>query len=201
MLLDLAVGLLNSRPPGIQPGDFQQRRWQRPGMPHHSVLLTLAEIGNQIFRALFRQLHQIRRDDNQPKGLVRPKRAALSFGDPFDFLMPIGIRAHERLPGLWRYVQRQFLNTPWLVCGMPPRVRCRQRQHNWKVLTDEVGLEDLVPPVETVRDHRPIRPIGPDSINEVNRKLGLGFERKTNDPAFKMMGWRIRHEFQGDRGV
>lgn len=54
-------------------------------MPHHGVLVIRPQIRNQVFRAIFWQRHRIRRDHNQPKGLVRPKGAALKLSDPFDY--------------------------------------------------------------------------------------------------------------------
>ena len=116
MLLDLAIGLFNAGTASLEQGDFKEgRRWCL-GMPKHGVLLIGTEVRNEVFRPVFRQQGGVWRDHNEPERLERPKGAALEFRHPFDLLMPISIRAEERLPCFWRCAQRQFLYAPRLVC-------------------------------------------------------------------------------------
>ena len=96
-------------------------------MLNHDVLVIGSEVGNEVFSAVFWQFNRVGRDRNETKRLERPEGAALEFRHPFDFLMPIGIRADKWLPCLWRCVQRQFLYAPRLICSMPPRMGCWRR--------------------------------------------------------------------------
>ena len=143
MLLDLPVRLDGERAPRI---DLKEGCGRRLGVPAHGVLLIGTEVGNEVFRTILRQDDGIWRHDNEPNCLARPKGATLKFRDTFNLLMPIGIRAEQRLPCFWRCAQRQFLYAPWLVCGMPPRRGRWQRQHEGNELTDQLRLEDLMAP-------------------------------------------------------